>query len=180
MGQNGIDREEGDRDGLPALRVALFQPDRPHNLGSVLRLCACFGLALDVVEPCGFPLDDRRIREAALDYHRHARLRRHPDFPTFEQAVRLGGRRLVVLTTRGEVPHHRARYRPDDVLLLGRESAGVPETVHERADLRVRVPLRPGLRSLNVALAAAIVAAEALRQTDGLPGAAASIGGSGP
>ncbi len=158
--------------GAPSLRLALFQPDRPHNLGAALRLSACFGLALDVVEPCGFPLDDRRIREAGLDYHRHARLFRHRDLAAFERDALDGGRRrLVLLTTRGETAHHRARYRRDDVLVVGREGAGAPEEVHRRANLRVRVPLRPGLRSLNVAAAAAIVVAEALRQTGGLPGA---------
>lgn len=150
---------------LPELGLALYQPERPHNFGAVLRLCACFGVVLDVVEPCGFPLDDRRIRQAALDYAGHARWRRQPDFAAFAAGPLAAGRRLVLLSTAGETMHHRVAYMPNDILMLGNESAGVPGAVHERADLRVRIPLRPGLRSLNVASAAAIVLAEALRQT---------------
>jgi tRNA (cytidine/uridine-2'-O-)-methyltransferase len=156
----------GKPDGSPpALGLALHQPDRPHNFGAVLRLCACFGVTLDVVEPCGFPLDDRRIRQAALDYASHARWRRHQSFAAFDAGRLAAGRRLVLLSTVGEAIHHRVAYMPDDILMLGSESAGVPGSVHERADLRVRIPLRPGLRSLNVASAAAIALAEALRQT---------------
>lgn len=157
--------------GAPALRLALFEPDRPHNLGGVLRLCACFGLAVDVVGPCGFPLDERRVREAGLDYHRHVRLARHLDLATFERDVLSGSRRLVLLSTRAAHPYHLVTYEEDDVLMVGRETAGVPEPVHRRADLSVRVPMRPGLRSLNVVAAAAIVVAEALRQTGGLAAA---------
>ena len=162
------------------LRLALFEPDRPHNLGMVLRLGACLGVAVDVVEPCGFPLDDRRIKEGALDYAGHVAWRRHAslrDFLAFRAGD--GQRRLVLLSTRGDLPYHRAVYRGDDVLMLGRESAGVPDSVHGFADLRVRVPLRPGLRSLNVATAAALVLGEALRQTgdlDRLAGPARAAG----
>lgn len=152
------------------LRLALYQPDRPHNFGAVLRLCACFGVPLDVVEPCGFPLDDRRIRAGALDYAPHVRWERHGDFASFERGRRAPGRRLVLLTTTGDQDHHRASYRADDVLMLGSESAGVPAGVHEVADLRVRIPMRPNRRSLNMAMAAAIALAEALRQTGGFDG----------
>jgi tRNA (cytidine/uridine-2'-O-)-methyltransferase len=154
-------------DGEPSLRLALYQPDRPHNFGAALRLCACFGVGLDVVEPCGFPLDDRRIRQGALDYHARARWARHADFAAFDAARLAERRRLVLLSTRAEHPYHRLACRPDDVLMLGRESAGVPETIHRRADLRALIPMRPGLRSLNLVTAAAIVLAEALRQTGG-------------
>lgn len=150
------------------LRLALYQPDRPHNFGAVLRLCACFGAELDVIEPCGFPLDDRRIRAGALDYAPHVRWQGHQDFPAFERARRASGRRLVLLTTTGQQDHHRASYRADDILMLGSESTGAPANVHEAADLRVRIPMQPSLRSFNVAVAAAIVLAEALRQTGGL------------
>jgi tRNA (cytidine/uridine-2'-O-)-methyltransferase len=160
----------------PELRLALYQPDRPHNFGAALRLCACLGVRLDVIEPCGFPLDDRRIRQAALDYHAHARWVRHLDFAAFETARLAEGRRLVLLSTRGEDLYHRVPFRPDDVLLLGRESGGVPEAVHDRADLRLRVPMRSGLRSLNLVTAAAIVLAEALRQTGGMDEAAPTEG----
>jgi tRNA (cytidine/uridine-2'-O-)-methyltransferase len=150
---------------LPRLRLALYQPDRPHNFGSVLRLGACFGTAVEVIEPCGFPLDDRRIRQAALDYADQVRWARHPDFAAFEAARLDAGRRLVLLSTAGEQYHHRTTYLPDDILMLGSEGGGVPETVHRHADLRVRIPLQPRLRSLNVAMAGAIVLVEALRQT---------------
>jgi tRNA (cytidine/uridine-2'-O-)-methyltransferase len=151
----------------PRVRLALYQPDRPHNFGAVLRLCACLGVPLEVVEPCGFPLDDRRIRASALDYAPHATLVRHRDFAAFDAARLAKRHRFVLLTTAGEHDHHRTVYLPDDILMLGSESCGAPNAVHQRADLRVRVPLRPGLRSLNVAMAAAIVLAEALRQTRG-------------
>ncbi|MGE3294208.1 MAG: tRNA (cytidine(34)-2'-O)-methyltransferase [Geminicoccaceae bacterium] len=150
------------------MRLALYQPDRPHNFGAVLRLCACFGAKFDVIEPCGFPLDDRRIRASALDYAAHVRWRCHEDFATFERDRRASGRRLVLLTTTGLQDHHRASYRTDDILMLGSESTGAPANVHEVADLRVRIPMQAGLRSFNVAMAAAIVLAEALRQTGGL------------
>jgi tRNA (cytidine/uridine-2'-O-)-methyltransferase len=154
---------------LPAIRLALYQPDRPHNFGGVLRLCACFGVALDVVEPCGFPLDDRRIRRAALDYGGHSQWVRHMDFTAFETQRLAVGRRLVLLSTAGEHFYHRAMFEPDDILMLGSESTGVPEAVHRSAGLRVRIPLQPGLRSLNVVTAAAIGLAEALRQTGMFP-----------
>ena len=149
------------------LRLALYQPDRPHNFGAALRLAACFGVGLDLIEPCGFPLDDRRIRQAALDYGGRALWVRHIDFAAFEQVRLAQGRRLVLLSTRGDHAHHRITFQPDDVLMLGRESCGVPEPVFAGADLRVRIPLRPGLRSLNLATAAAIALGEALRQTGG-------------
>lgn len=160
-------REERAGPSTVALRLALYQPDRPHNLGAALRLCACFGVPLEVIEPCGFPLDDRRIREAALDYHARASWTRHTDFAAFESARLAQGRRLVLLSTRGEHSYHRVSFGANDVLMVGRETAGVPEAVHQRAGLRVRIPMRPGLRSLNLAVAAAIVLAEALRQTGG-------------
>jgi tRNA (cytidine/uridine-2'-O-)-methyltransferase len=176
MGRMMQERDDPGDDGEagPGLRLALYQPDRAHNFGSALRLCACFGVGLELVEPCGFPLDDRRIRQSALDYYARARWVRHQDFAAFETARLAERRRLVLLTTRGEHFFHRVTFRPDDVLMLGRESSGVPEAVHARADLRVRIPMRPGLRSLNLATAAAIVLAEALRQTRGFHDAGAT------
>jgi tRNA (cytidine/uridine-2'-O-)-methyltransferase len=162
---SGPETAGGTEAAWPRLGLALYQPDRPHNFGAALRLCACFGVCLEVIEPCGFPLDDRRIRQAALDYHAHARWVRHLDFAAFDAARLAKGRRLVVLSTRGEHFHHRVAFRSDDILMLGRESSGLPEAVHRRAELRVRLPLQPGLRSLNLASAAAIALAEALRQT---------------
>ena len=159
---------QGGAQSPPGVRLALYQPDRPHNFGSVLRLCACLGVTFEVIEPCGFPLDDRRIRAAALDYASQASWVRHTDFAAFDTTRLANGRRLVLLSTAGEHLHHHVVYMPDDILMLGSESAGVPEAVHRRADLRVRIAMRPGLRSLNVALAGAIALAEALRQTHGL------------
>lgn len=147
------------------MRLALYEPDIPQNLGAFIRLAACLGTPLDIIEPCGFPVDDKRIRRAALDYYELARLRRHASWTAFRRDRPSG--RLVLLTTAGAVALPQAIFRPDDTLLLGRESAGVPAEVHEAADLRVRVPMQAGARSLNVALAAAMVLSEALRQTDG-------------
>lgn len=146
----------------------MLEPDRPHNLGMVLRLAACLDVGVDVIEPCGFPLDDRRIRFGALDYVARVEWRRHPDLSAFLTALRAGERRLVLLSTRAALPYHRLRFSRGDTLLVGRESAGVPDNVRDAADLAVRVPLRPGLRSLNVVTAAAIVLGEALRQVGGL------------
>lgn len=147
------------------MRLALFEPDIPQNLGAFIRLAAGLGVPLDVIEPCGFPLDDKRIRRAAMDYYDLARLTRHASWAAFCRERPPG--RLVLLTTAGATRLPEAFFRPDDILLLGRESAGVPPEVHEMADLRVRIPLQAGARSLNVALSAAMVLSEALRQTSG-------------
>jgi tRNA (cytidine/uridine-2'-O-)-methyltransferase len=148
------------------LRLALFEPDIPQNTGALLRLAACLGVAIDLIEPCGFLLDDRRLRRAALDYAARARIRRHASWSAF-LAERDPGSRLILLTTGGTVPHHRFDFAAGDTLLLGRESAGVPPCVHDAAFARIAIPLRAGARSLNVALAGAIALAEALRQTGG-------------
>ncbi len=155
------------------LRMALFQPDIPQNTGTILRLAACLGVAVDIIEPAGFPVSDRAFRRAGMDYLDHVRVERHVSWAAFRDTVRASGRRLVLATVRGAVAHTEFAFDRDDVLLFGRESAGVPEEVHRAAQARVAVPLRPGLRSLNIAVAAAIVLAEALRQTGGfapLPG----------
>jgi tRNA (cytidine/uridine-2'-O-)-methyltransferase len=147
-----------------AMRLVLYQPDIPQNTGAILRLAACFGLPVDVIEPCGFLFDDRRLRRAGMDYIEHVDLQRHRSWESY-QAGRSGKPgRLVLLTTKAAMPYVECRFDAADSLLLGRESAGVPEEVHAAADLRIRIPMRPGLRSLNVAMAAAIVAAEAMRQ----------------
>ena len=151
------------------MRLALFEPDIPQNLGAFIRLAACLGVPLDIIEPCGFPVDDKRIRRAAMDYYDLASITRHPSWTAF-RAAHLAGQpsgRLVLLSTAGAVPLPEAAFRADDILLFGRESAGVPADVHGAADLRVRIPLRPGARALNVALAAAMVLSEGLRQTQG-------------
>jgi len=150
------------------MRLALYEPDIPQNAGALMRLGACLGVAIDLIEPCGFLLDDRRMRRAGMDYLAQVELHRHSSWAHFLASRNPG--RLVLLTTQGETPYHRFTFRADDTLLLGRESAGVPQPVHEAADIRLCIPLRHGLRSLNVALAGALVLGEALRQTDLLPG----------
>jgi tRNA (cytidine/uridine-2'-O-)-methyltransferase len=156
------------RSGKADLRLALFEPDIPQNTGTLLRLAACFGVAVDLIEPFGFLWDDRRLKRAALDYAAQATIRRHASWSAFA-ADRDRAFRLVLLTTHGSVPYHRFEFAPTDTLLLGRESAGVPDDVHATAAARVVIPMQPGARSLNVAVAGAIVLAEALRQTGLLP-----------
>jgi tRNA (cytidine/uridine-2'-O-)-methyltransferase len=151
-----------------ALRLALYEPDIPQNTGALLRLAACLGVAVDVIEPCGFLFDDRRMRRAALDYLALARLRRHASWADFLGALSSSSR-LVLLTTSGSAALHDFAFAAADTILLGRESAGVPQCVHRRADARVMIPLCPPARSLNVALAGAIAIAEALRQTAQFP-----------
>ncbi|MFM8820143.1 MAG: tRNA (cytidine(34)-2'-O)-methyltransferase [Phenylobacterium sp.] len=146
--------------------LALFQPDIPQNLGAAIRLGACLDTPVHVIEPCGFPLSDKAIRRAALDYGDPAEVVRHPDWNAF-QAAATG--RIVLFTTRGAVPLHDFAFRPDDILLFGRESAGVPDFVHESADARVIIPLSRGRRSFNLTVSAAIGLSEALRQTGRFP-----------
>jgi tRNA (cytidine/uridine-2'-O-)-methyltransferase len=151
------------------IRLALFQPDIPQNAGTLLRLGACLGVPIDVIEPCGFILDDRRLRRAAMDYLADVSLTRHESWQAFA-AAQEAPRRIVLLTTRGETPYQGFAFTPDDVLLVGRESAGVPEEVHRASAARIIVPMVRGARSINVALAAAMVIGESLRQTAQFPG----------
>jgi tRNA (cytidine/uridine-2'-O-)-methyltransferase len=150
------------------MRLALYEPDIPQNAGALMRLGACLGVAIDIIEPAGFVLDDRRLKRAGLDYIPRASWTRHDSWERFVAAR--GAGRLLLLTVRGDVPYHRFAFRGDDTLLLGRESAGAPAAVHRAADARLRGPMIAGSRSLNVALAAAVVLGEALRQTGLLPG----------
>jgi tRNA (cytidine/uridine-2'-O-)-methyltransferase len=149
------------------MRLARYQPDIPQNADALIRLGACLVVGIDLIEPLGFILDDRRLKRAHMDYLEHVRITRHGSWEQFLVTKEPG--RLVLLTTRGDSRYTDFRFKPDDILLLGRESAGVPEEVHRQAAARVRVPLRPGLRSLNVAIAAAMVLGEALRQTEEFP-----------
>lgn len=151
------------------MRLALHEPEIPQNTGTIIRLGACLGLPVDIIEPAGFPWSERSFRRAGMDYLDHAEICRHVDFAAFRARCRAAGARIVLLTTKADLPYPDFAFQTSDVLLLGSEGAGVPEAVHACADARVRVPMRPGLRSLNVALAAAMVAGEALRQT-GWPG----------
>jgi tRNA (cytidine/uridine-2'-O-)-methyltransferase len=149
------------------MRLALFEPDIPQNTGTMLRLAACLQVAVDVIGPTGFDMTDRTLRRAGLDYLAQADISRHDTFEAFDAARILRASRLVLLTTHSTMTYVNFAFRADDTLLVGRESAGVPDAVHEAADARLRIPMRAGLRSLNVAVAAAIVLGEGLRQTGG-------------
>ena len=148
------------------MRIALFEPDIPQNTAAIIRLGACLNVAIDIIEPCGFLFSDAGFRRAGLDYVERAEMVRHPSWDAFRNA-RSG--RLVLLTTKASLAYTALAFAPSDTLLLGRESAGAPDFVHEAADERVRIPLKPGLRSLNVAQAGAMVLGEALRQIEGFP-----------
>lgn len=155
------------------MRLILFEPDIPQNTGSMLRFAACLDVAVDVIEPAGFVISDSRLRRAGMDYMDAVDLRRHKSWDSFLEARENepnSWRRLILLTTGGDMPYTAFRFQPDDAILVGRESAGVPETVHQAADARLRIPLCAGMRSLNVAMAASMVIGEALRQTNGFPG----------
>ena len=146
------------------MRLALFQPDQPGNVGTMLRLAACLGVGVDIIEPCGFAFDDRQLRRAGLDYADIVQMTRHRDWDAFRTAQ---PGRIMLLTTRGDVRHHDASYAEDDIVMVGQESAGAPDFVHAAASVRLRIAQVPGTRSLNVAVAAGIVLAEALRQVQG-------------
>ena len=154
------------------MRLVLFEPDIPQNAGAMMRLAACLAVPIEVIEPCGFLLSDRHLRRAGMDYLAHLRLSRHGSYAAFEawRLQALPQARLILLTTKAEGSYLDFAFRPDDLLMVGRESAGVPEAVHGRAAARLRIPMAQGLRSLNVALAAAMVLGEALRQTGLFPG----------
>jgi tRNA (cytidine/uridine-2'-O-)-methyltransferase len=147
------------------IRVALYEPDIPQNTGTILRLCACLGIEAHLIEPAGFPVSDRAFRRAGMDYLDHVALRRHPSWDAFDAWRRTERLRLALFTTRGSQPYLEHRYRPHEILLFGRESAGVPEAVHAAADARLLIPIRPQLRSINVAMAVAMAVGEAIRQT---------------
>ena len=149
------------------MRLALYQPDIPQNTGTIIRLAACFGIPLDVIEPCGFVFSDSKLRLAGMDYTERAIVERHVSWGVF-QASRAPGR-LLLVTTQAAGTIDEFAFHPDDIVMLGAESSGVPAPVHEAVDARVRVPMRDGLRSLNVAVCAGIVLWEALRRTGSLP-----------
>ena len=144
------------------MEIALYQPDIAGNAGTIARMCACLGLKLTIIEPAGFLWDDSKLRRAGMDYLDIASISRSPSWEQFKKSA--AGRRLVLLTTRAETSYLDFRFKDGDVLLLGRESSGVPATVHETADHRITIPMRNGARSLNVALACAMVTGEVLRQ----------------
>lgn len=159
------------------MRIAIYQPDIAQNTGTILRLCACLSVPVDIIEPAGFDIGDRALKRAALDYLSHVDITRHVSFAAFREsrtAISPPGARLVLLTSHADMPHHQFAFEKNDTLMLGRESAGCPEDVHQIASARITIPMRPGLRSLNVAVAGAIVLGEALRQTGGYPALAAN------
>lgn len=149
------------------MRIALYEPDIPQNTGTILRLCACLGIEAHLIEPAGFPITDSAFRRAGMDYLNRVSIVRHASFPAFDKWRRDEKSRVILFTTKAETSFLGHEYREGDILLFGRESAGVPDTVHQSADARVTIPMRPGLRSLNVAVSVALAAGEALRQTRG-------------
>jgi tRNA (cytidine/uridine-2'-O-)-methyltransferase len=157
---------------MPPLALALYQPDIPQNAGTMLRMCACLGIEAAIIGPAGFPVTDAAFRRAGMDYLDLVTVLRHASFDAFQawraaQTAEGRGRRLILLSTRAALPYAACKYESGDILMVGRESAGVPEEVFAAADLSVKIPMRPLARSLNVAVAAAMVMGEALRQIDG-------------
>jgi tRNA (cytidine/uridine-2'-O-)-methyltransferase len=157
--------------GQSFMRLALYQPDIPQNLGAAIRLSAAFEIALDVIEPCGFPLGDKAIKRAAMDYGRCAKVSHHVSWTAYLDFVQaeMPASRLVLFTTKSAEPAYGFDFHPDDILLMGRESAGVPDEVHARADARLFIPISADARSINVINAASMALGEALRQTNGFP-----------
>lgn len=151
------------------MQLALYQPDIPQNTGTMLRLCACLGVTAHLIEPAGFPISDKNFRRAGMDYIDLVDIRRHISWTDFEFWRKASGARLILATTKGAVPYPEFCFRQDDIILMGRESAGVPDEVHAAADARLLIPMRTGLRSLNVAVSAAMMMGEALRQLDAFP-----------
>ncbi|PHP67355.1 tRNA methyltransferase [Zhengella mangrovi] len=146
------------------LRIALFQPDIPGNTGTIIRTAACLGLGVDIIAPAGFDFSDRALKRSGMDYVELATVRRHDDWRAFESWRRDDGRRLLLFTTKGASPYTGFAFRPGDILLFGRESAGAPDHVHAAADARLLIPMAPGRRSLNLAVSAAMASSEAIRQ----------------
>jgi tRNA (cytidine/uridine-2'-O-)-methyltransferase len=152
------------------MRIALYEPDIPQNTGTILRLAACLGLEAHLIEPAGFPTSDRAFRRAGMDYLDQVQFVRHASWDAFEAWRQAQDLRLVLLTTRAATSYLDHAFAPRDILMLGRESAGVPDAVHAAAEVRLKVPMRPGLRSLNVAMTCAMVVGEALRQANAANG----------
>ena len=148
------------------MRIALYQPDIPQNTGTIIRLGACLGVPVDIIEPCGFVWSEPKLKRAGMDYLTLANVTRYENWDKFSSETK---GRLVLLTTKATESFHEIEFKQDDVLLFGRESVGVPDAIHQNADMRLKIPLKPEARSLNVAMAVAMVAAEALRQTKGFP-----------
>lgn len=151
------------------IRIALYQPDIAGNTGTILRLAACLGFAVDIIEPAGFDLSDRNLKRAGMDYLATSKLTRHVNWQQFEEWRATTGRRLILASTKAALPYTNVAYAKDDILLFGRESAGVPDHVHNASDERVLIPMVEGQRSINLAVSVAMVTGEALRQTNSFP-----------
>ena len=151
------------------MRIALYQPDIAGNVGTILRMAACFGVPCDIIHPCGFAFSERGLKRAGMDYAMQADISQHADWTAFEKSVTLAKRRIILLSSKAPVALPHATFETDDIILMGSESAGVPKNVHDRADHRVYIPMQTGFRSLNVAVAAGIALAEGLRQTGQFP-----------
>lgn len=164
-----LDGRAGSHDDGSMPRLAIYQPDIPQNTGTMLRLAACLGVPVEIIEPAAFDVSDRNLRRSGMDYLNHVTITRHISWRAFEAWRQEAGSRLILTTTKGAAAYTDVTYRPDDIILVGRESAGVPEEVHQAADARVVVPMQPGMRSLNVAVTAAMLLGEALRQTNAFP-----------
>lgn len=151
------------------MRIALYQPDIAGNVGAIIRLAACFSIPLDIIMPCGFPASDKQLKRAAMDYGGHADITRHANVDVFFEAQAREQSRTLLLTSKGEEMLHEAHFTAADTILLGSESAGVPDDIHDRVAKRIRIPMTPGFRSLNIAVSAGIALYEAMRQTGTLP-----------
>jgi tRNA (cytidine/uridine-2'-O-)-methyltransferase len=167
--RRSLDGEARCHDDEAMPRLAIYQPDIPQNTGTMLRLAACLGVPVEIIEPAAFDVSDRNLRRSGMDYLSHATITRHISWRAFETWRQGTGGRLVLATTKGAVPYVDFTYRPDDIVLVGRESAGVPEEVHAVADARILIPMQAGMRSLNVAVTAAMILGEALRQAHSFP-----------
>ena len=147
----------------------MYQPEIAGNLGTILRTCACLNVAVDIIEPCGFPFSDRSLKRAGMDYFAHVRYARHADWDAFRASVDSPEARIILLSSKADQPHYRFSYRDNDILLFGSEGSGVPLTIHEQCDGRIKIPMKPGMRSLNLAVSAGMALGEALRQTGQFP-----------
>ncbi len=151
------------------MRIALYQPDIAGNVGTILRMAACFGVPCDIIEPCGFAFSDRALKRAGMDYAAQAVIVRHADWAAFEGDATANGRRIMLLSSKASIALHETKFLSDDVILMGSEGAGAPALVHDRADCRLHIPMQPGFRSLNISVAAGIALSEGLRQTGQFP-----------
>ena len=151
------------------MRIALYQPEIAGNLGTILRTCACLGVPVDIIEPCGFPFSDRSLKRAGMDYFDHVDYIRHADWVAFKQTANSRNARIILLSSKAEHPHHGFAYNDSDILLFGSEGSGVPLTIQEQCDGRITIPMKPGMRSLNLAVSAGMALGEALRQTGQFP-----------